>query len=53
MALLTVKGSQGHALADPVASEVTYEIGDGGISVQPANETKRARSFWGMQRTLG
>jgi large subunit ribosomal protein L6 len=21
-------------------------------SVQPANETKRARSFWGMHRTL-
>ena len=25
---------------------------DGGISVQPANDTKRARAFWGMQRTL-
>ncbi|HEY0626191.1 MAG TPA: 50S ribosomal protein L6, partial [Allosphingosinicella sp.] len=29
-----------------------YDIGEDGISVQPANETKRARSFWGMQRTL-
>ena len=48
---LTVKGAKG-ALTMPLADEVTYEIGDGGISVQPANETKRARSFWGMQRTL-
>jgi large subunit ribosomal protein L6 len=24
----------------------------GPISVQPVNDTKRARSFWGMQRTL-
>ena len=27
-------------------------ISDDGISVQPANETKTARAFWGMQRTL-
>lgn len=49
--LLTVKGPKG-SLSLTLASEVTYEIGEGGISVQPANETKRARSFWGMQRTL-
>ncbi len=48
---LSVKGAKG-TLTMPLADEVTYEIGDGGISVQPANETKRARSFWGMQRTL-
>lgn len=48
---LTVKGAKG-TLSMPLADEVTYEIGDGGISVQPANDTKRARSFWGMQRTL-
>ena len=48
---LSVKGAKG-TLTMPLAEEVTYEIGDGGISVQPANETKRARSFWGMQRTL-
>ena len=29
-----------------------YDISDEGISVQPANETKAARAFWGMQRTL-
>jgi len=48
---LSVKGPKG-TLSMPLADEVTYEINDGGISVQPANETKRARSFWGMQRTL-
>ena len=48
---LTVKGSKG-ALTMPLVEDVTYEIGDGGISVQPANETKRARAFWGMQRTM-
>jgi large subunit ribosomal protein L6 len=31
---------------------VKYEVGDNGITVTPANDTKRARSFWGMQRTL-
>jgi large subunit ribosomal protein L6 len=48
---LNVKGPKG-TLTMPLASEVTYEVGDGGILVQPANETKRARSFWGMQRTM-
>ena len=48
---LTVKGPKG-TLSMQLADEVTYEINDGGISVQPANDTKRARSFWGMQRTL-
>jgi large subunit ribosomal protein L6 len=48
---LTVKGAKG-TLSMPLADEVSYEINDGGISVQPANDTKRARSFWGMQRTL-
>jgi large subunit ribosomal protein L6 len=49
--ILTVKGAKGTLTLD-LADEVTYDIGDGGISVQPANDTKRARSFWGMQRTL-
>ena len=48
---LTVKGAKG-ALTLPLADEVTYAVEDGSISVQPANDTKRARSFWGMQRTL-
>ena len=49
--ILTVKGAKGTLTLD-LADEVTYELNDGGISVQPANDTKRARSFWGMQRTL-
>lgn len=48
---LSVKGPKG-TLAMPLADEVTYAVEDGSISVQPANATKRARSFWGMQRTL-
>jgi large subunit ribosomal protein L6 len=48
---LSVKGPKG-TLSMQLADEVTYEINDGGISVQTANDTKRARSFWGMQRTL-
>jgi large subunit ribosomal protein L6 len=48
---LTVKGPKG-SLTLSLADEVTYKVEDGGISVQPANDTKRARSFWGMQRTL-
>ena len=48
---LSVKGPKG-TLTMQLADEVSYEINDGGISVQPVNDTKRSRSFWGMQRTL-
>jgi len=48
---LSVKGPKG-TLSLQMLDEISYEIGDGGISVQPASETKRARSFWGMQRSL-
>jgi large subunit ribosomal protein L6 len=48
---LSVKGPKG-TLSLALADEVTYAVEDGAISVQPANETKRSRSFWGMQRTL-
>jgi len=48
---LSVKGPKG-TLTLSLADEVTYAVDDGSISVQPANETKRSRSFWGMQRTL-
>nr|WP_047166119.1 50S ribosomal protein L6 [Sphingomonas sp. Y57] len=48
---LSVKGPKG-TLSISLADEVSYAIEDGSISVQPVNETKRARSFWGMQRTL-
>jgi large subunit ribosomal protein L6 len=49
--VLSVKGPKG-TLTLQLADEVSYEINDGGISVQPVNDTKRSRSFWGMQRTL-
>ena len=48
---LTVKGPKG-TLAMPLREEISYTIEDGGISVQPANDTKRARALWGMQRTM-
>ena len=48
---LAVKGPKG-SLSMALVDDVTYAIEDGSISVQPANDTKRARSFWGMQRTL-
>ena len=49
--VLTVKGPKG-TLTLSLADEVTYAVEDGSISVQPANDSTRARSFWGMQRTL-
>ncbi|RJT25285.1 50S ribosomal protein L6 [Chakrabartia godavariana] len=50
-AIIEVKGPKG-TLSIPKEAEVTYALEDGMLSVRPANETKRARSFWGMQRTL-
>ncbi len=49
--ILSVKGPKG-SLALQMRDEIAYEIGDDGILVKPANETKQARAFWGMQRTL-
>ena len=49
--LVSVKGPKG-ALTLPMVDEVTYALEDGSLSVKPANDTKRARAFWGMQRTL-
>ncbi|MBX9814237.1 MAG: 50S ribosomal protein L6 [Proteobacteria bacterium SG_bin5] len=49
--VISVKGPKG-ALSMPLADEIVYAIEDGAISVKPANDTKRARAFWGMQRTL-
>ena len=48
---MTVKGPKG-SLTLAMRDEISYEIEDGGISVQPANDSKQARAFWGMQRTL-
>ena len=49
--VLSVKGPKG-SLDMPMLDDISYGIEDGRILVRPANETKRARSFWGMHRTL-
>jgi large subunit ribosomal protein L6 len=48
---MTVKGPKG-SLNLVLRDEIKYTVEDGGISVQPANDTKQARAFWGMQRTM-
>ncbi len=49
--LVSITGPKGK-LTMPMVDEVTYALEDGLLSIKPANETKRARAFWGMQRTL-
>ena len=49
--ILSVKGPKG-ILTLQMRDEISYDISEDGISVQPANATKQARAFWGMQRTL-
>lgn len=49
--LVKVKGPKGE-LSTPMVDDLTYELGDGGLHVKPANKSKTARAFWGMQRTL-
>lgn len=48
---LSVKGPKG-TLTMPMAAEVSYTLDNGLLTVAPANDSKRARAFWGMQRTL-
>jgi large subunit ribosomal protein L6 len=48
---LSVKGPKGE-LTMPMSDLISYEMKDEGLSVQPANNSKAARAFWGMQRTL-
>ncbi len=48
---LTVKGPKG-TLSMQMLEDISYDIQEGAISVQPGNATKRARAFWGMHRTL-
>ena len=49
--VIEVKGPKG-VLSMPLANDIVYAIEGNEIRVNPANDTKRARSFWGMQRTL-
>ena len=48
---LSVKGPKG-TLSLQMREEISYEIENDGITVKPANDTKQARAFWGMQRSL-
>lgn len=48
---LTVKGAKGEMSMSFVA-EVSAEHKDDKITIIPANDSKTARSMWGMQRTL-
>lgn len=49
--VLSVKGPKG-TLTVAMVDDLTYEIGDGGVSVRPANDSKQARAYWGLQRTM-
>lgn len=48
---LAVKGPKGQ-LSMNVADEVVITVDGNVISVQPRDDSKRSRSFWGMQRTM-
>jgi len=49
--VITVKGPKG-ALTLTMRDEISYTVDGDAIIVKPANDTKAARAFWGMQRTL-
>jgi large subunit ribosomal protein L6 len=49
--IIEVKGPKG-VLSMPLVSDISYVVEPQEIRVNPANDTKRARAFWGMQRTL-
>ncbi len=48
---LTVKGPKG-TLSLGLSDLIDYKVEGDEIQVNPANDTKQARSYWGMQRTL-
>jgi large subunit ribosomal protein L6 len=48
---LSVKGPKG-TLAMQMSDLIAFDVGAEQIGVQPANDSKQARAFWGMQRTL-
>jgi large subunit ribosomal protein L6 len=49
--MITVKGPKG-TLTLNMREEISYTLAGDAITVKPANDTKAARAFWGMQRTL-
>jgi large subunit ribosomal protein L6 len=48
---LSVKGPKG-SLSMSMLDDVRYDIQEGAIAVTPANDSQRARAYWGMQRSL-
>jgi len=48
---VSVKGPKGE-LAATLVDDVLVKLEDGAIEVQPRDESKRARSMWGMSRTI-
>jgi large subunit ribosomal protein L6 len=48
---VSVTGPKG-TMTMPTVDLVTYDLQEGSLTVRPVNDSKRARSFWGMQRTL-
>ncbi len=48
---LSVKGPKG-TLTLKLREEISYTVDGDRILVKPANDSKQARSFWGMQRTM-
>ena len=49
--VLSVKGPKGN-LTLGMREEISYAVDGETIVIRPANATKAARAFWGMQRTL-
>lgn len=49
--VLTVKGAKG-TLTLGLVDDINYAVEGDTIAVTPANDTKRAKAFWGLQRTL-
>jgi large subunit ribosomal protein L6 len=47
---INVKGPKGQRSFD-APGDVVVAMEDGAVTVQPANDTKRARQMWGMSRT--
>jgi large subunit ribosomal protein L6 len=48
---VSVKGPKGE-LSITLVDDVKAELGDDGITVSPRDQSKRARSMWGMSRSL-
>ncbi len=49
--VLTVKGPKG-TLTLSLVDDISYVVEGDTIAVKPANDSRTARAFWGMQRTL-